>query len=130
MNDILEEKNIYYKNMTLDDAKELIYYLNNIGAFVNSKIVEISLDKNESNIKAEGLLYNDKENKLFDMEIRLYKKGLVIYSVILNINNKKDFYAIDKFYFREKDIKIKSSIEGKGEFIKTIPYYEKQLNLK
>lgn len=129
-NTIYEEEAFFpYENMSLEEARNLRYLVSNFAAFANGELVQMSLQNKDGEITANGLVYEPGKNKTFYSNVIKGEGEVVFYSEITEIYGKT-FVSRDEFTFCEKDIQVKSKIEGKRSVTKIIPYFEKEMQRK
>ena len=111
-NNIYEEENLFQSiNVSLDDARLIRYLVRNFYVFRNGELVQMTLRNTNGVINANGLVYEKNKNKTFNSEIEYTDNGMIFYTEIEEVPRKK-YYSIDEFVFREKDIEIKSKVDG------------------
>ena len=109
---IYEEENLFPSiNVSLDDARLIRYLVRNFYVFRNGELVQMTLRNTNGVINANGLVYEKNKNKTFNSEIEYTDNGMIFYTEIEEVPRKK-YYSIDEFVFREKDIEIKSKVDG------------------
>ena len=118
---VKEEENFVYINMSLAEARELRYYLENLDIFNGKQIVYLKLMKNEKVVKAQGMVYTyEVDNMLFQSVIVKKSKSLEILTMVEKILEHKDFYSVDKVHLNEKNIKIYSHVENEQDTVKMV----------
>ena len=126
---IYEEENLFPSiNVSLDDARLIRYLVRNFYVFRNGELVQMTLRNTNGVINANGLVYEKNKNKTFNSEIEYTDNGMIFYTEIEEVPRKK-YYSIDEFIFREKDIEVRSKINGRN-IIRKIPYESEDRELK
>lgn len=128
-NKLLEEQDFPYLNISYEDAKKLRYLFYNIPALKEYEILRMSLKNTSENITANGMLYSPNGNATFSSEI-IYdeENSMISIFTLIELCNRKDYYSIDVFRLREKNIEAISSIEKHDKIKFVIPYYDETLN--
>lgn len=124
MDEILEEQNFPYINMSLDEARSIRYLIRNLPELDGKALVSLSLVKKENKVHLNGLIKGVKENESIDGTIFMDKYWWEIYSMFENVLTHKDYYSIDKIIFAKDCIKIESNAEDREILDKDIPYLE------
>lgn len=118
---VKEEENFVYINMSLAEARELRYYLENLDIFNGKQIVYLKLMKNDNVVKAQGMVYtHEVDNMLFQSVIVKKSKSLEILTIVEKILEHKDFYSVDNVHLNEKSVKIYGHVENAPDTIKIV----------
>ncbi len=126
---IYEEENLFPSiNVSLDDARLIRYLVRNFYVFRNGELVQMTLRNTNGVINANGLVYEKNKNKTFNSEIEYTDNGMIFYTEIEEVPRKK-YYSIDEFIFREKDIEVRSKVEGQN-IVNVIDYESERKVLK
>ena len=126
---IYEEENLFPSiNVSLDDARLIRYLVRNFYVFRNGELVQMTLRNTNGVINANGLVYEKNKNKTFNSEIEYTDNGMIFYTEIEEVPRKK-YYSIDEFIFREKDIEVRSKVEGQN-IVNGIDYESERKVLK
>ncbi|HIS12395.1 MAG TPA: hypothetical protein IAB40_04715 [Candidatus Onthocola stercoravium] len=130
-NNIWEEENAFpypYTEMSLEESRLIRYLVRNFYAFRNGELITMTLKNTNGIVLANGSVYEKNKNKTFNSEIEYIDNGMVFYSEIEEAPSKR-YYSIDEFIFMEKDIEVRSKINGRN-IIRKIPYESEDRELK
>ena len=130
-NSIWEEENAFpypYTEMSLEESRLIRYLVRNFYAFRNGELITMTLKNTNGIVLANGSVYEKNKNKTFNSEIEYIDNGMVFYSEIEEAPSKR-YYSIDEFIFMEKDIEVRSKINGRN-IIRKIPYESEDRELK
>lgn len=130
-NSIWEEENAFpypYTEMSLEESRLIRYLVRNFYAFRNGELITMTLKNTNGIVLANGSVYEKNKNKTFNSEIEYIDNGMVFYSEIEEVPSKR-YYSIDGFIFMEKDIEVRSKINGRN-IIRKIPYESEDRELK
>lgn len=130
-NSIWEEENAFpypYTEMSLEESRLIRYLVRNFYAFRNGELITMTLKNTNGIVLANGSVYEKNKNKTFNSEIEYIDNGMVFYSEIEEVPSKR-YYSIDEFLFMEKDIEVRSKINGRN-IIRKIPYESEDRELK
>lgn len=119
-----EEQSFPYMDISLEEAREIRHLICNMPAFSNGEVVQMGLKNMDKYVYGNGMFGSCKGNKTFESYVYKEEYGYKIFTVIFEILTHKDYYSIDEFIFRNKDIEVISSIENKGSLSKRISYPE------
>lgn len=123
-----QEKWFPFNGISMEQARELRYFFGNLDILNDGKIVQLSLNKDDDKINANGMFAGNKENICFDSIIKPIKKGYKFYNVFKFLQSEKEVYSIDVFVYQEEHIKQISCIEGSEQTVKVIPYIDLENN--
>lgn len=102
-NNVYEEEYYFpYQNMSLEDARFFRDMLSNTAEFMNGKIVQMGLIKNNDGVCANGLFAGYNGNKAFNCTIVELDNGYKVYALIRNLSENKD-YNMDCFVLCNKN---------------------------
>ena len=119
-----EEKYFPYKDISLDEAREIRYLVRNIETLKNGEVVCMSLKREPNYIYANGLFYSADCNKSFEGFIYKRAHGYKIFTIVTEVLSHKDYYGIDEFIYQIKNIKVNSFVEKMDPVSKKISYHE------
>ena len=118
---ILDEQKFPYENMTLDERNFCLKVIRNckdisnsdhkVNGIGNCEILELEFKKENSYIRANGILTISNENRLIDAEIFIEKEHVVVDMLItrLEVKNEINKYRVLDEFTQEKDsVKRKS----------------------
>ena len=114
--------------MSLEESRLIRYLVRNFYAFRNGELITMTLKNTNGIVLANGSVYEKNKNKTFNSEIEYIDNGMVFYSEIEEAPSKR-YYSIDEFIFMEKDIEVRSKINGRN-IIRKIPYESEDRELK
>ena len=123
--DVYEQEKLFpFNGISIEKARELKYFFNNLDTLNDGEIVQLSLYKDDDRINANGMFAGNKENICFNSIIKPIKNGYKFYNVFTFIPSEKEIYSIDVFVYQEEYIKQISCIEGNERTVKVIPYID------
>lgn len=123
--DVYEQEKLFpFIGISIEKARELKYFFNNLETLNDGEIVQLSLNKDYDRINANGMFAGNKENICFNSIIKPIKNGYKFYNVFTFIPSEKEVYSIDVFVYQEEYIKQISCIEGSEWTVKVIPYID------
>ena len=123
--DVYEQEKLFpFNGISIEKARELKYFFNNLETLNDGEIVQLSLNKDDDRINANGMFAGNKENICFNSIIKPIKNGYKFYNVFTFIPSEKEIYSIDVFVYQEEYIKQISCIEGSERTVKVIPYID------
>lgn len=127
--DVYEQEKLFpFNGISMEQARELKCFFNNLDTLNDGEIVQLSLNKDYDIINANGMFAGNKENICFNSLIKPIKNGYKFYNVFTFISSKKEIYSIDVFVYQEEYIKQISCIEGSERTVKVIPYIDLENN--